>query len=173
MAKRPATHPTLATPRLRLRQFRPEDTDAMHECFADPEAMRFWNTPVHTNRIETERAVRRFIDCTPSYYHSPRNSIPLRRTAAREPAGRRRVAGRHALCAPRERAFQRPRLGRGHRWNDSHNIYYGTTNRLTPPGSRPLPSSRPAARLRVAARRRLASRRLVRPTSTCPLRSRL
>jgi [ribosomal protein S5]-alanine N-acetyltransferase len=68
MAKRPATHPTLATPRLRLRQFRPEDADAMHECFADPEAMRFWNTPVHTKRIETERAVRRFMDCTPSYY---------------------------------------------------------------------------------------------------------
>jgi RimJ/RimL family protein N-acetyltransferase len=40
----------------------------MHECFANPEAMRFWNTPVHTSRIETERAVRRFIDCTPSYY---------------------------------------------------------------------------------------------------------
>jgi [ribosomal protein S5]-alanine N-acetyltransferase len=68
MPKHPATHPTLATPHLRLRQFRPEDADAMHECFADPEAMRFWNTPVHTKRIETERAVRRFIDCTPSYY---------------------------------------------------------------------------------------------------------
>lgn len=40
----------------------------MHKCFADPEAMRFWNTPVHTKRIETERAVLRFIDCTPSYY---------------------------------------------------------------------------------------------------------
>lgn len=54
--------------RLRLRQFRPEDTDAMHECFADPEAMRFWNTPVHAKRIQTERAVSRFIDCTPAYY---------------------------------------------------------------------------------------------------------
>jgi [ribosomal protein S5]-alanine N-acetyltransferase len=30
--------------------------------------MRFWNHPVHTKRIETERAVRRCIDCTPSYY---------------------------------------------------------------------------------------------------------
>jgi [ribosomal protein S5]-alanine N-acetyltransferase len=68
MAKQPTPHPTLLTSRLRLRQFRSEDTDAMHECFADPEAMRFWNTPVHTKRIETERAVRRFIDCTPSYY---------------------------------------------------------------------------------------------------------
>lgn len=68
MAKQPITHPILLTPRLRLRQFRPDDTDAMHECFADPVAMRFWNTPVHTKRIETERAVRRFIDCTPAYY---------------------------------------------------------------------------------------------------------
>jgi [ribosomal protein S5]-alanine N-acetyltransferase len=53
---------------LRLRQFRAEDAEAMHGCFANPEAMRFWNTPVHTKLIETERAVRRFIDCTPSYY---------------------------------------------------------------------------------------------------------
>jgi ribosomal-protein-alanine N-acetyltransferase len=27
-----------------------------------------WNHPVHTKRIETDRAVRRCIDCTPSYY---------------------------------------------------------------------------------------------------------
>ena len=40
----------------------------MHECFADAEAMRFWNTPPHVKRIETERAVRRCIDCTPSYH---------------------------------------------------------------------------------------------------------
>jgi [ribosomal protein S5]-alanine N-acetyltransferase len=68
MAKRPIPHPVLSTPRLRLRQFSLADTEAMHACFASPEAMRFWNTPVHTKRIETERAVRRFIDCTPSYY---------------------------------------------------------------------------------------------------------
>jgi len=68
MVKHPAPHPTLVTRRLRLRQFSNEDVDAMHECFADPEAMRFWNTPVHSKRVETERAVHRFIDCTPSYY---------------------------------------------------------------------------------------------------------
>src|SRR5207244_3991864 len=28
--------PTLLTPRLRTRQFRVEDTDAMHECYAPP-----------------------------------------------------------------------------------------------------------------------------------------
>ena len=68
MAKKPIPHPTLLTSRLRLRQFRAEDTDAMHECFGDPDVMRYWNRPVHTKRIETERAVRNYIDCTPSYY---------------------------------------------------------------------------------------------------------
>jgi len=68
MAKKPTPHPILRTPRLRLRQFRAGDVDAMHECFANPEAMRFWNRPVHTKRIETERTVRNCIDCTPAYY---------------------------------------------------------------------------------------------------------
>jgi ribosomal-protein-alanine N-acetyltransferase len=68
MAKKSIPHPILSTRRLRLRQFRDEDVDAMHACFANPEAMRFWNHSAHTKRIETERAVRRFVDCTPSYY---------------------------------------------------------------------------------------------------------
>jgi [ribosomal protein S5]-alanine N-acetyltransferase len=68
MASKPEPHPILSTPRLRLRQFRVEDVEAMHECLADAEAMRFWNHPAHTKRIETERAVRRFVNCTPSYY---------------------------------------------------------------------------------------------------------
>jgi ribosomal-protein-alanine N-acetyltransferase len=66
--KHSAPHPILATPRLRLRQFRVEDNDAMHACFANPEAMRFWDSPVHTKRAETERAVQRFVHCTPSSY---------------------------------------------------------------------------------------------------------
>jgi [ribosomal protein S5]-alanine N-acetyltransferase len=70
MATKPIPHPILSTARLRLRQFRAGDAEAMHECFADPEAMRFWNEPVYAKRIQTERAVRRFIDCTPSYYRS-------------------------------------------------------------------------------------------------------
>jgi ribosomal-protein-alanine N-acetyltransferase len=68
MAKQPIAHPILTTPRLRLRQFREDDVDAMHSCFTNVESMRYWNTPLHAKRIETERAVRRFIDCTPSYY---------------------------------------------------------------------------------------------------------
>ena len=68
MAKTPIPHPILSTARLRLRQFRAEDADAMHACFGDAETMRFWNQPVHTRRIDTERAVRNFVECTPSYY---------------------------------------------------------------------------------------------------------
>lgn len=68
MSKKPIPHPVLATSRLRLRQFRAEDVDAMHECFADEDTMRFWNQPTFTRRVETERAVRNFVDCTPSYY---------------------------------------------------------------------------------------------------------
>jgi ribosomal-protein-alanine N-acetyltransferase len=68
MAKQPLSHPILMTPRLRLRQFREDDVEAMHGCVTNVESMRYWNTPPHTKRIETERAVRRFIDCTPSYY---------------------------------------------------------------------------------------------------------
>jgi RimJ/RimL family protein N-acetyltransferase len=41
MAKPPSPHPILSTPRLRLRHFRAEDADAMRECFANPEVMRF------------------------------------------------------------------------------------------------------------------------------------
>ena len=33
-----------------------------------PEVMRFWNHPPHTKRLQSERAVRNLIDCTPSYY---------------------------------------------------------------------------------------------------------
>jgi [ribosomal protein S5]-alanine N-acetyltransferase len=68
MARQAIPHPVLTTPRLRLRQFREDDVEAMHACFAHVESMRYWNTPVHAKRIESERAVKRFIDCTPSYY---------------------------------------------------------------------------------------------------------
>jgi ribosomal-protein-alanine N-acetyltransferase len=68
MTKQPHPHPTLPAGPLRLRPFRVEDTDAIHACFAEPEAMRFWDSPVHTKRTETERAVRNFVKCTPSSY---------------------------------------------------------------------------------------------------------
>ncbi|MCC6719622.1 MAG: GNAT family N-acetyltransferase [Acetobacteraceae bacterium] len=66
MPQPPIPHPTLATPRLRLRPFRAGDTDAMHECYADPGAMRFWNHGPHANRHETARELRRCATATPS-----------------------------------------------------------------------------------------------------------
>ncbi|CCD85631.1 conserved hypothetical protein; putative acyltransferases family [Bradyrhizobium sp. ORS 285] len=68
MAKAPIPHPILSTTRLRLRQFRPDDAEGMHRCFGDAAAMRFWNHAAYAKPSESERAVRRFIDCTPSYY---------------------------------------------------------------------------------------------------------
>lgn len=59
-------YPALATARLRLRQFRLDDTDAMHECYGSAEAMQYWNRPAHARRIETERAVRRSIVFRPA-----------------------------------------------------------------------------------------------------------
>ncbi len=35
MARKATPHPTLSTARLRLRQFRAEDADAIHECSAN------------------------------------------------------------------------------------------------------------------------------------------
>jgi RimJ/RimL family protein N-acetyltransferase len=68
MAKQLLPHPTLVTPACACASFAPRMWRRCSDCFANPEAMRFWNTPVHTKLIETEGAVRRFIHCTPSYY---------------------------------------------------------------------------------------------------------
>ena len=68
MARQAKVHPILSTARLRLRQFRADDAEAMHAIYSDPVAMRFWDTPAHTRRIESERAVRNMVECTPSYY---------------------------------------------------------------------------------------------------------
>lgn len=70
MAKQTEPPPVLSTARLRLRQFRTEDIEAIHECFADHDAMRFWDRPAHTKRIETEKVVRESIDCDPRHFQS-------------------------------------------------------------------------------------------------------
>lgn len=49
-----------------LRPFRLEDVDAMHACYGDADAMRFWNRPAHRRRSETERVVRRCMAFTPA-----------------------------------------------------------------------------------------------------------
>lgn len=54
MAK-PTPFPQLETKRLRLRQFEARDANGLHECFGDPEAMRYWNMPASNSLAETEK----------------------------------------------------------------------------------------------------------------------
>lgn len=58
MAKADRTFPELATRRLLLRRFRPDDVESMHACFGDREAMRYWNVPACKTTVETGRWVR-------------------------------------------------------------------------------------------------------------------
>ena len=51
-------HPTLATKRLRLRQFESRDVEGLHTCFGDREAMRYWNFPPCETQAESERWVK-------------------------------------------------------------------------------------------------------------------
>lgn len=51
-------HPELATPRLRLREPRALDLDAIHACFSDPTSMKHWNKLVHTTKAESAKALR-------------------------------------------------------------------------------------------------------------------
>jgi ribosomal-protein-alanine N-acetyltransferase len=48
-------HPTLASKRLRLRQFEDRDLGGLHACFGDPEAMRYWNFPPCETEAESAR----------------------------------------------------------------------------------------------------------------------
>jgi ribosomal-protein-alanine N-acetyltransferase len=57
MAKSASTFPTLTTRRLRLRRFEPRDAAGLHVCFGDPDAMRFWNTPVCSDIADTKRSL--------------------------------------------------------------------------------------------------------------------
>jgi ribosomal-protein-alanine N-acetyltransferase len=54
VAKTSQTFPTLATKRLRLRQFEARDLQGLHACFGDPDAMRYWNFPACKTEAETE-----------------------------------------------------------------------------------------------------------------------
>ena len=47
------TFPVLTTKRLRLRQVEPRDVAALHACFGDTEAMRYWNFPASRTLSET------------------------------------------------------------------------------------------------------------------------
>jgi len=51
-------YPELTTQRLRLRLFEARDTDGLHACFGDSEAMRYWNFPACQSKAETARWVK-------------------------------------------------------------------------------------------------------------------
>ena len=45
----------LKTSRLILREPRPDDIDGMFAAYSDPEAMRYWSTPPHDSREQTQK----------------------------------------------------------------------------------------------------------------------
>ena len=61
------TFPTLATKRLRLRQFAERDLQGLHACFGDEEAMRYWNSPACKSEAETERSLEYLAKTTSPY----------------------------------------------------------------------------------------------------------
>jgi RimJ/RimL family protein N-acetyltransferase len=69
MAKSGDTFPTLATKRLRLRQFHARDLEGLHACFGDAEAMRYWNTPACKSEADTGRWLKYFAKTTSPYDH--------------------------------------------------------------------------------------------------------
>jgi len=52
---------TIATRRLTLRRFRPDDAAAFHPILSDVEAMRYWSTPPHRDFAETQDWIERTI----------------------------------------------------------------------------------------------------------------
>ena len=48
---------TLRTARMVLRRIRADDVEAVHAIMSDARAMRFWSTPPHATREDTERFV--------------------------------------------------------------------------------------------------------------------
>jgi ribosomal-protein-alanine N-acetyltransferase len=48
----------IRTSQLLLRAAKPEDAADLHECFSDPEVMRYWSTLPHTTSLETQKWVK-------------------------------------------------------------------------------------------------------------------
>ena len=67
MAKTGNSFPTLATKRLRLRQFAQRDLQGQHACFGDEEAMRYWNSPACKSEAETGRWLEYLAKTTSAY----------------------------------------------------------------------------------------------------------
>ena len=55
----------IRTQRLLLCRARVDDAEAMHAIMSDPEAMRYWSTPPHAGRAETERWISSMMEAEP------------------------------------------------------------------------------------------------------------
>jgi RimJ/RimL family protein N-acetyltransferase len=56
------------TSRLAMRQWTKDDAAAMHAVFSDPEAMRFWNTPLSAGPDDMEARIRWSRGASPDYH---------------------------------------------------------------------------------------------------------
>jgi ribosomal-protein-alanine N-acetyltransferase len=61
MSRDTKTKKAMSTPRLLLRSAMWSDVPDLHECFTDPELMRFWSSAPHTSLEETEKWVQGMI----------------------------------------------------------------------------------------------------------------
>ena len=56
----------IRTERLLLRRAVMSDLDAIHSALSDPQAMRYWSTPPHQSREESETWLRSMVDADPA-----------------------------------------------------------------------------------------------------------
>jgi ribosomal-protein-alanine N-acetyltransferase len=59
--------PTFETTRLRLRPLATSDAEAMHACYGDAEAMRYWDCPPTTSVAGTRKLVELSVNPTPRH----------------------------------------------------------------------------------------------------------
>lgn len=62
----PEASDEIRTERLVLRRARMDDVAAMHVVMSNPIAMRYWSTPPHTDRRQTEQWVASMVEADPS-----------------------------------------------------------------------------------------------------------
>lgn len=56
--QQPLVQPLLRSPRLRLREVRPSDADALFAIHSDPVVMRYWSYPAWTTLAQAEEKIR-------------------------------------------------------------------------------------------------------------------
>lgn len=96
----------LMTSRLRLRPVTPEDAEALHDCYGDPEVMRYWDLPPSRDVKQTVSRVAQSLLVDPVWHALwavlPRDNdrpIGMVNYNHRDPAARRLEVG-YALARP-------------------------------------------------------------------------